>query len=202
MINSQSKPDPIAVAGQLGRFLDNLCGSAISVDSVFKCVSPPPIDILDYAERLGQFSRCSVEALQTTAVLLHRLHQRYPMLICRFSAHKLLAAALVVGIKFEDDNFYANSFYAECAGVCLQELNHLEFAFVSYLDFGLFVHPNESAHMGKYLTSFDDIFNLAFDDSVPVVQHPETVASKTLEMDVDELDFSWTSLLNDNAING
>eukprot|EP00300_Choanocystis_sp_HF-7_P042567 c9303_g1_i1.p1 GENE.c9303_g1_i1~~c9303_g1_i1.p1 ORF type:complete len:217 (-),score=35.49 c9303_g1_i1:155-739(-) len=188
------------VAIHLGRFLESLCLEA-SADSVFKCVAPPPIDILDYAERLGQFSRCSVEALQTTAVLLFRLHQKFPALFCPFSAHKLLAAALVVGIKFEDDKFCRSSFYAECAGVCVKELNFLEYIFLMYLDFSVFVHPEESSSMGARLLSLTPLTTMfTFEPPVaPQIRTPAEPAAKSLEMDVD---FSWNSLLNCDAING
>jgi hypothetical protein len=50
--------------------------------------------------------------------------------------------ALVVGIKYQDDEYYKNEFYAKVGGIPKQELNVLEAEFLKLLDFQLHV-PTE-----------------------------------------------------------
>ena len=191
--------DHILVAKQVGRFLEQLCASNQGVDSVFKCISPPPIDLVDYAARLGQYIRTGVDAHTSAAVLLSRLHFQFPTLFCVFSAHKLLAAAIVIAIKFEDDFYYANSFYAECAGVCLQEMNSLETTFLHLLNFSVFIDPKENSLMLSTLGKFVPIIEWEEDLFQAQSAVPPKPAKEIADHDVD-MDLSWSCLLNDDLI--
>ncbi len=48
---------------------------------------------------------------------------------------------MLLAIKFHDDRFYANSYYAAVGGIALEELNKLETEMLSLLQFSLHVQP-------------------------------------------------------------
>jgi len=54
----------------------------------------------------------------------------------------LVLAALVVAIKFHDDQYYNNQYYAMIGGVSLEELNYLEKEILGLTRFSLYVHPS------------------------------------------------------------
>ncbi len=59
---------------------------------------------------------------------------------------------MVMAIKFYDDYYYRNEYYAKIGGVALNEFNELEREFLlNYLDFDLYV-PVES-----YASYYEDI---------------------------------------------
>ena len=51
----------------------------------------------------------------------------------------MLLSALVLAIKYSEDKFYRNEFYARIGGISRKELNSLEKEMLSMLDFDLFV---------------------------------------------------------------
>merc|ERR1712187_911116 len=59
------------------------------------------------------------------------------------SIHRYLAASLLVSVKFHDDTFYSNSYYAFGAGVSLQELNALEARFLDLIKWKVNITPEE-----------------------------------------------------------
>eukprot|EP00299_Pterocystis_sp_00344_P008198 c3015_g1_i1.p1 GENE.c3015_g1_i1~~c3015_g1_i1.p1 ORF type:complete len:195 (+),score=35.65 c3015_g1_i1:46-585(+) len=102
-----------------------------------------PLSLRDYAIRLGTYMYCSESAWITTAVLLNRLFTVSPRIFGCRSHHKLLAACVVIGLKFTDDKFFLNTYYSECAGVSLRELNFLESTVLDLLKFRVFVTASE-----------------------------------------------------------
>jgi len=125
------------------RFLQVLASNtAKSSDSVFKCLTAPPIELEAYARRLGQFLHCSAESFVCAAVIADRLFCADPSLFCDLSIHKILLATAVVGLKFSDDKFFTNRYYAEVGGVSTQEMNELELAILKTLNFSVFVNQD------------------------------------------------------------
>ena len=55
--------------------------------------------------------------------------------------------ALIVAIKYIDDKFYKNDYYAKVGGVTLSEMNNMEKSFVFHLNFKLYI---ESEMFFKY----------------------------------------------------
>eukprot|EP00300_Choanocystis_sp_HF-7_P027703 c32905_g1_i1.p1 GENE.c32905_g1_i1~~c32905_g1_i1.p1 ORF type:complete len:243 (+),score=53.23 c32905_g1_i1:61-729(+) len=97
----------------------------------------------DYSLRFATYMRCSSSAFIVAAALAIRLHRLCPIVVSRWALHKLLAGVVVVAVKWTDDYIVQNSFYAECAGVSLSEMNQLESAVIQLLEFNLFVSHEE-----------------------------------------------------------
>ena len=53
--------------------------------------------------------------------------------------HKLLFAAIVLAIKYNEDEIYRNDYYADIAGVDIKELNAMESELLFKLNFELYV---------------------------------------------------------------
>eukprot|EP00301_Raphidiophrys_heterophryoidea_P000056 c10033_g1_i1.p1 GENE.c10033_g1_i1~~c10033_g1_i1.p1 ORF type:complete len:286 (+),score=97.52 c10033_g1_i1:1-858(+) len=141
--------DPVFAATRVAHFVDALCSSCNNNSSsdksasVFRCIEPASISLYDYAVRLGTYMRCSASSFVVGAVLVHRLYDLFPQYFCNLSALKILLTACVLGTKFVEDAFYTNSFYAICGGVTLEEINCMESAFLSCIDFRVFVSPEQ-----------------------------------------------------------
>lgn len=59
----------------------------------------------------------------------------------------------MVSIKFLEDDYFSNSYYAKIGGIKLSELNHIEASFLKLIDFDIFIKEKE----------FKDCFNYIFD---------------------------------------
>ena len=56
-----------------------------------------------------------------------------------FIIFRLILASALVSIKYNEDHFFSNSFYAKVGGVTKKEIEKLEYEFLSLIDFSLYV---------------------------------------------------------------
>mmetsp|Transcript_18458 Transcript_18458/g.24111 ORF Transcript_18458/g.24111 Transcript_18458/m.24111 type:complete len:387 (+) Transcript_18458:164-1324(+) len=63
--------------------------------------------------------------------------------ITSLNVHRLFAVSMLLGAKFSEDYIIANNYWAEVAGISIDELNELESKFCSHLGFSLFVSDEE-----------------------------------------------------------
>jgi len=61
----------------------------------------------------------------------------------KITVNRLVFAAIVISIKFLDDKYYKNDYYAKVGGVSLQEMNRMEKEFLFFIGFKLFVEDQE-----------------------------------------------------------
>jgi hypothetical protein len=109
----------------------------------FHSAVPPRITIQEYVVRLTSFE-CSPVCYVLCLVYIDRLLKKEARFaVDHFTCHRLLAAALVLAVKFEDDVYYTNRVYAKCSGLSVKELNYLERLLIRLLDYRLFVDASE-----------------------------------------------------------
>ena len=53
--------------------------------------------------------------------------------------HRLILTCVVVSIKYNEDDYYSNEYYAKVGGITLKELNQLEHNMLELLNFDVFV---------------------------------------------------------------
>lgn len=112
--------------------------------SVFQCAFPPSIRIQDYVARVLRFSQCHEGCAVVSLVYLDRLLKRHPWItVGPLTCHRLVLVSVVLAIKFYDDTYYSNSFYAKVGGVQLKDLNNLERIYLQLIEYRLCVDPRE-----------------------------------------------------------
>ena len=57
------------------------------------------------------------------------------------NAHRLIAAGLVLALKYTQDQYYTNHHYSKIAGVPLRELNSMEFDFFQRVNYNINAKP-------------------------------------------------------------
>jgi hypothetical protein len=63
-------------------------------------------------------------------------------------------ATVVLAIKYNEDDYYANDYYAKVGGISLQEMNQLEFECLRMLDHILFVNEEFYKKYETYLKHY------------------------------------------------
>ncbi|EER02307.1 conserved hypothetical protein [Perkinsus marinus ATCC 50983] len=116
----------------------------------FYSLRPPSISIHAYLKRLEKHFMCSRECYLIALIYLDRISKNYSEFrITRRSVHKFFLAALVIAVKYFDDLYYDNKFYAHVGGVRVAELDVMEAAFLQLIDWHLFVPGDEFALCAK-----------------------------------------------------
>ncbi|KAL8442684.1 hypothetical protein Emed_007215 [Eimeria media] len=110
----------------------------------FLSASEPMITVADYVERLARFFQCSKECFILALIYIDRLLQsNNHVWLCPLNVHRLVVTALMVAVKFADDTFYSNAYYAKVGGLPVKEINYLEATLLRMLRFRLHVLPCE-----------------------------------------------------------
>ena len=61
-----------------------------------------------------------------------------------------------MAIKYNEDDYYANTFYAKVGGISLDEINQLEYDFLSMCNFSMSVKLKKFQKYHEYLSQFTD----------------------------------------------
>jgi hypothetical protein len=75
-------------------------------------------------------------------VYMDRFCKNRKILLTEFNLHRIFFSALLVAIKYNEDIYYSNLYYAKIGGLKLKKLNKLEAEFLSGISFQLFVDEN------------------------------------------------------------
>merc|ERR1712032_13638 len=104
----------------------------------------PPLSIQAYLERIAKYTECGDECLIIGSVYIHGMAKRNPkFIINRLSIHRLVLVSMTLAIKFHNDAFYTNTYYARVGGLKVDELNMLEKRFLQLIDWRLHVTHEE-----------------------------------------------------------
>lgn len=117
--------------------------STESTDS-FDASHSPIASTLDFVTRVVESTGASSCVFVTALVYIQRLKERAPHHApTPKSVQNLFLTAVVLAIKFHEDVFFSNSFYASLGGMSVEELNKKELLFLSSIDFNLYVSETE-----------------------------------------------------------
>merc|ERR1711920_927350 len=98
--------------------------------------------------------RCQEACFISAMIYVDRVWKVQPSFVDQLSIHLLFATSLVVSVKFHDDEYYSNKFYAKGIGVGLVELNCLETKFLPLIQWNLDISPDEYSYYLHLLAVF------------------------------------------------
>ena len=124
---------------------------------VFSANSIPNISINDYLTRIQLYSGIEKSTLILSLIQIDHICKKTELILSYYNIHRLLFTAVLISIKFNEDNYYDNKFYSEIAGVKLKELKMLEYTFMALNDFNIFINHEEYEQYKIYLEEFDKI---------------------------------------------
>ena len=112
--------------------------------TVFHAVRVPSVSIHDYLFRIARYFLCSPECFVMSLVYIDRIMKKEAgFTICKLNIHRLVVTSMMLAVKFFDDVYYSNAYYAKVGGVKGPEMNVLEVHFLRLIDWQLFVSPEE-----------------------------------------------------------
>ena len=91
------------------------------------------------SRRILKYSNCSAECLILSLIYIDRLIQSGRIPVNSLTVHRVIITSVMIAIKFFDDTFCLNSFYAQIGGIQTEELNNLEMVFLKSINFTLLV---------------------------------------------------------------
>ena len=107
---------------------------------VFSANTVPSISIEDYLIRIQKYANMEKNTLIVSLIFIDRLCKINNLTLTYNNIHRILFTSILLSIKYNEDNFYDNKYYAEIAGVKSQELKSLEYNFINMINFHFFVN--------------------------------------------------------------
>ena len=117
----------------------------------FSANTIPNITIKDYLVRIQNYSEVEKSTLILSLILIDRMCRKSGILLTHYNIHRILFSSLLVSIKYNEDSYFDNNFYSQIAGVKPNELKLLEYSFLEYNDFNIYVKDDEYKQYEKYL---------------------------------------------------
>ena len=122
---------------------------------VFSANLIPNISIEEYLIRIQTYANIETSTLILSLILIDRLCQISNLTLTYHNIHRIIFSSIIISIKYNEDNYYDNQYYAEIAGVKIKELKLLEYNFISLLHFNLFIKDEIYEKYKQYLFEFE-----------------------------------------------
>ena len=120
-----------------------------------KVVTTIPIQY--YIERIKKYTNIENSTLIITLIYADRVCGMNSMVLHPHNIHRVILASCLLAIKYNEDEFYANDYYAQVGGITTEELNLLEYNCIQLLNFNLFVDKKIFQKYVNYLSNYPKI---------------------------------------------
>ena len=117
----------------------------------FSANSIPNITIKDYLIRIQNYSGIEKSTLILSMILIDHMCKKPNIVLTIYNIHRILFSSVLISIKYNEDSYYDNTFYAQIAGIKPNELKLLEYKFLELNDFNVYVKDTEYEQYEKYL---------------------------------------------------
>ena len=112
-------------------------------DSIFVSKKNPKISIESYLNRIRKYFRFEDSTLVIALIYIDRILGNKNIKLSIHNVYRILLTAILVAIKYNEDEIYDNFIYAEIFGVKTKKLNKLENKFLELIEFKLFISKKE-----------------------------------------------------------
>ena len=122
---------------------------------VFSSNNIPSISIENYLKRIQTYSNIEKNSLIVSLIFIDRLCKIGNLTLTYHNIHRILFTAILISIKYNEDNFYDNNYYSQIGGIKLKELRAMEYNFVNMVHFRFFVDEEIFEKYRLYLDNFE-----------------------------------------------
>ena len=119
----------------------------------------PSISIKDYLFRLSKHAKVNESTIILILIYIDRICKINHFFLTYYNIHKMILAAFILAIKYNEEIYYSMVFYSKLGGVSVSELKNLESEFLILISYKLFV---ETKLFDKY---YNDLMSLKNVDS-------------------------------------
>ena len=126
--------------------------------SIFNCNFIPNISLYNYIYRIQKYSEVEDNTLILALIYIDRICCNN-FIINYYNIHKIFLVSVVFAIKYNEDNYYTNSYYSKIGGIKINEFNALEKEFAQIIDFQFYVKKSLFDKYYKYINNDYILYN-------------------------------------------
>ena len=122
----------------------------------FNSNSLPNITLYEYIIRIQKYSFIEKSTLILSLIYIDRFCKLGKIMLTYYNIHRIIFAALLLAIKYNEDRFFENEYYSKIAGIQNDELKNIEYNFFCICDFNMYVSDEIFDKYNKYLNNIDE----------------------------------------------
>ena len=105
----------------------------------FNSNSKPDISLYEYLVRIQKYSLIEKNTFISALVYIDRFCKKSNIILTYYNIYRIISAAVLISIKFNEDVFFNYEYYSKIAGIKKSELKDIEYNFYCMCDFNLFI---------------------------------------------------------------
>ena len=115
----------------------------------------PQISLLDYLKRIQNYGGMENSTLILSLIYIDRLCEKN-VTLTKYNIHRILFTAILIAVKYNEDSFYENNYYAQIAGIKNKELKVIEYTFLEMINFNAYIDEKTYYLYKESLENFND----------------------------------------------
>ena len=123
---------------------------------IFYISRQPPISLEDYINRIFKNTKMNISSLIISIIYIDRFTELNGYVLSLKNIHRIFLTACLLSFKFNEDININTKYYANVAGIPVQDLNNLEFYLIVNLNFSLFVDYDTYQKYFEYFCKFNN----------------------------------------------
>ena len=119
--------------------------------NIFNCDEIPNISLYNYLFRIQKYLSVEDNTLILALIYIDRICKDGKYMINNYNIHKILFVAIISAIKFNEDIYYTNNYFAQIGGVSSGELEKMEIRFAFAIQFNFYFEKSLYDQYDNYL---------------------------------------------------
>ena len=120
----------------------------------------PNITLYEYLVRIQKYTLIEKNTLILSIIYIDRLCKLGKITLTYYNIHRILFASILIAIKYNEDDYYVNEYYAEIAGIKACELKDIEYNFFCICNFNLYVNEKLFISYSQYINRSESNINI------------------------------------------
>ena len=125
-------------------------------DDPFSKQIPSKVGLQYFLGRIIRYSQIEKSTLITILIYVDRMCITSGIILNPHNIHRLILGCLILAIKYNEDIYFNNEYYAKVGGVSLKEMNNLELTSFELIDHNLFISDDIYEKYLAYITNYND----------------------------------------------
>ena len=122
----------------------------------FSRQNPSKVTLQYFFGRIRRYSQIEKSTLIIILIYIDRVCITSGIILNPHNIHRLILGCLILAIKYNEDVYYNNEYYAKIGGVPLDEINTLEYKSFELIEQNLFISDDIFEKYLAYITHYDD----------------------------------------------
>jgi len=153
----------------------------------------PSISIKDYLLRLSKHAKINESTIILILIYIDRICNMNHFILTYYNIHKMILAAFILAIKYNEDCYYSMNYYSKIGGITLSELNNLESEYLILIEYNLFI---QAKLYDKYYNDLMSLKSEESDDEENEEEYEEQEDEKEEKENIEE--FNNNNLIKKN----